>query len=279
LATESIEKAEKMSKLIRERNQREVYADDYYIEAIRHSQKELEESLLFLQRALAEPKRLFTEAKEGLHSTRSMIFKAIDYRARDQKMGNQHDFQALLADKMNQVIQEWVQDRGIEGKVRIEVRTPLSFPSIFCVYYDDMEIIQFNIFEQWYGVRQKPYTEQEMIQQNEITIENHEKQIQEFKTKLDNYKKYGENPWKYVKTPMDVVIILFKNQKLTEGLEKRISNTQKRLKEEEETLQGVKEGFPYYLNKARQERKGIDEIIPFFEELSYRLETQENKLY
>lgn len=279
MTTKSIEQAEHMSKLIREKNQREIYSDDYYVEAIRHSQKELEESLLFLQKAFVEPELFFTTAKEGLHSTRSMIYKAIDYRARDQKMGNQHDFQALLAEKMNQHLQKWVQVRGIEEQVKVEVRNPLSFPSIYCIYFNDMEVIQFNIFEQWYGVRERPLSEEEIINQSNSVVRNHEEQVEKLKKQLDDYKAYRENPWKHVKVPTDIVIILFKMKRLKEGLNKRISNTEKRIKEEQDMLKGAKDSLPYYLEKRNKRQIGIDKIVPFFEELSYRLETEQHKLY
>ena len=279
MTTESIKQAEKMSKVIRERSTRTIYPDDYYFKAIADSQKELLSSTLFLEQAFSNPKLLFTHADKELKSTKSMIFKAVEYRAKEQKMGNLHDFQALLADKMNSYLNQWAVESDIKATVNVEVMNPLSFPSIFCVYVNEMEIIQFNIFEKWYGIRIAPATEEALTERNNEEIQRCMSEIDRYHQEKRLYLDKKAQPHKYAKTIKDFYVLLFKRSKIQEVFNKFIKTTENHLKREEQNLQAVKDALPKLIEKNRMRKEAIEIIQPFFEKLGYRRERDQHKLY
>ena len=280
MSTETTHKAESVEKRLRERNQRKIYPDDYFIESIRQSQSDLERSLAFLLKALEEPKLLYTDTKDEWISNRGMLFKALEYMAKGEKRNNLHDFQAFIADKLDRYLKEWAKNKGITEDVKVEVRNPLTYPSIFAVYYEDQEIIQFNIFEKWYGIRESlTTTEEEILSSGDTVMKTHEENIQSFVKRRAEYEGLSKKPWGMVKTPADVYILLFKRKKVIEGLQKQLENFDKRIEHESKLLQQTKDSIPHQVERSKRKITGMDSIVPFFEELDYSLEMNQYKLY
>lgn len=266
-----ITKGEEMAMLLRKQKQRELLPSEDFILKIEEEERNFIEGKELIKKCIEEPKLIFTEAREILGSPRHLVFESVG-RMR-------HDFQYFLASIANNYFQEWLEEQNIEDKAEVEVRNPNSYPSIFVVYFNDEEVIQFDIFKKSYGMREKRFTEEELLQKhtkNKLRIQS---EIEKEKVKLEEIIDMKANPKKYVKFWSDYYLIWFRRKKLKKSFDRRIKFQKKDLKFYEDELSRAEETYFYQLEKNKRMEKAINKIEPFFEKLGYEKSTEQHLLY
>lgn len=276
---EDIKRALDVSKKIRQNAQKEVLPADIYIKACDNVKSELDDVVTFLKKAIKEPELFFTDAKEEWRSHRSIMYEAIRHNYNTTKIGSVHEFQVFIADQLNKYFQEWAKVNKISEKVVIECRTPNSFPSIFAVYVDDYETIQFNIFDKKYGARSASRGEEDILisgQRRERTLREDIKRDQE---QLDMFKSVKEKPFSTSFSLKWYVAYIFRNKRTVGRLDSRIESLEKRIKQTNEEVEEHRKRLPYDLEENKMKQYHVTVVAPFFEKLKYELETRSEKLY
>jgi len=250
-----------------------------YISLLEEVRSELEAETEFLKKAAVEPIRFFTETKERFKSHRSMLFLSLNYKAR-QGQGSVHEFQRFLAEKMNEVFQAWLLQNGTNLPLSIRVRTRSSFPSLFAVYDGDTEILQFNIFEKTYGIRQRPLTEEELLKRGQ----DEERRLRTLKNKeeksLAELVKVKEKPYLYSFSSWKGFYLLFlRYERTMKRINELIKETKERVCDFEKQIRLKREALPSQIQANERRRKAVEAAEPFFKSLGYSLETRREKLY
>ncbi len=277
---EDYQQAMDVSKQIRKNSEKSIYPTSFYIESLNEVKKELDHSIQFLQEASENPALLFSQAKERWHSPQDILYKCLDYKGRETSQGTVHEFQAFLALKMDEVFQSWLKERAIEKRLKIEVRNPNVFPSIFAIFQDSKEMFQFNIFEKTYGMRTKLEPEEKILQagqREEIRLKEDIKQEQE---RLDKLLKLQQNPFsKSLFSFRELYYLIFHHRRTMERINRLILEQKDRIHRIEEKIQGNREQLPFVLQDNQERREIFALIEPFFLQYDYQIEENQAKLY
>lgn len=270
---------ERAADLLSTLNTKNVLTTSFYVNRIKDVQEELNHFIDFLNKAKENPEFFFIYAKEHLKSHRSILFRSIDYKGRQSKEGTVYDFQAYLAYKMNEVFQEWKKNNDIEEDLVIKVRNPNSFPSIYAVFFDNKEVIQFNLFEKFYGSRTKYRSEEEILnagQEEEIRLREEEKRELENMEKLLTFRK---NPLSYIASLNDFRHVVFHRKRTMRKLDRYIEKQESRIKFIQDRIQENRNRLSPTLKENEIHRKLFKLTEPFFLQYQYTLETKRSKLY
>jgi hypothetical protein len=254
-----------------------------FISLIHQANLELQKIEQFLQKVTENPILLFEEAHIYLKSHRNMVVSVINTPYVNPEKIKPQDFQIYLGSLLDKAIKEWAEKRNLPYDVSVRVRNPNYFPSLFAVYVDGHETIQFHLFEKWYGIRQIILSDQEVRDKSKKITDSIQEQIKEIEKEIQKWKKIQKNPFSTIKRPLDVFtvpyLVLFKWKVIKENLQKKIqklynekSNLMKELEKERKC---INEQIHYYQMK----KKHIDAVLPFFKELNYTLQTEKHKLY
>lgn len=272
--------ADKISKSMRDSKQVELKERSLFIEEIEDAKKELEEGLLFIQKFEEEPELLFKYAYKYFKSTRGMIYTIMNHWKSEDSYIKGHDFQLYLSLIANNHFQSWLQSKGISNNFRIEVRTPNSFPSIFAVYCEDVELLQFNLLKKWYGIRKKPFTEIEILERHEKEMVRLDKEIKEQEEKLNLSILRRDNPLKYYKGIRNYISWIFINKKkFHTTFNKFVDKDKNYLEHLEEQRERAIQYLPENILKSNRQNELINMVDLFFIELGYELNTNQGSLY
>ncbi|WP_139210538.1 hypothetical protein [Paenibacillus sophorae] len=254
---------------------------DNFKSSIDEAIEELTSQRRFIEAATKTPVLLFTTADKELKGSKSLIFTSVKREL--------HKFQEYLAELMNTYFQ-----KQCTYDLTVKVRQPMSFPSIFAIYCGDIEIAQFNIYKQWYGIRDKPKLEDEINAENKRQREDKEKELKLVEEKIDKWEAVLKHPYKYVYD------FYFVNRKLkwkslfffvqdlsrlsfSKGLFEKIDN---RISKERDKLVEIEKRYARHsfdpkefirLNKERETL--IKYCVDFFELHKYKLQEERHKLY
>lgn len=272
--------AEKMSKLMRERNQREVKPIGYFLDGIHQAQLELEEGVRFLEKAEVDPQLIFTDAQNVLKSTKGMVYTVMKNWKSEDLSTQSHDFQAYLAYLANQYFQEWLQSQNIKESFQIEVRKSNQFPSIFAIYHETMELIQFNLFEKWYGIRQKVETEEEVTEKHNKRLRELDEEIQKKEKSLQEAISRRDHPLKHYKGVKNYLSWVFINKKkLHQAFENLVQREEMSLNHFKKLREREVQTMPRLLEEANERRKYVGMIEPFFQHVAYSFNDKKHQLY
>lgn len=275
---EGIERAEKVSKQIRRPVKVKPKSD--FISTMRDAEMELKEAVAFIERAEQFPKLFLEESHQYIGKTKDIVFSIMNHWKRGEKEIKGYDFQSYLADVSNRYFQEWLKANNITESFEIEVRNLQQFPSIFAVYQNGIELIQVNILDKWYGIRQKNSTEEELLEEHRRNLERADNDILSQMEKVSLAKMRREHPLQYYKGFKNFLSWLFLNKKkMYTSFDKLLKNEEARLQQYKESKELIIQCHPITLKNHLEKRGAIEKIEPFFKELNYNLNTSQSSLY
>mgnify|MGYP001167357889 CR=1 FL=1 len=250
-----------------------------YVKLLEEARTELEAETEFLREAISEPIRFFTETKDRLKSHRSILYRVLDFKSRRGPC-SPHEFQQFLITKLDGVFQDWLQKNKKELSLSIRLRNPSTFPSLFAVYDNDTEILQFNIFEKTYGIRQRPLTEEEILMRGQ----EKERQLRTLKQaeerKLKELANVKEKPYLYIFTSWEGFFHLFLRYEQTmKRIRELMEWSRGKIETLDDQIKANRESLPSIIQANVNRQKAIEAAEPFFLELGYSLETRQEKLY
>lgn len=250
-----------------------------FIKTIEEAESELKEALLFIERANQSPKLYLEESNQHIGRTKDMVLSVMNHWKRGEKEIKGYDFQAYLADACNQYFQEWMKEQSMEESLQIEVRNPRQFPSIFAIYHNQTELIQLNIFEKWYGIRENP-SEEKVIKKYKDDLKFAEENILSQIERTAIARERRDHPLQYYKGVKNFFAWLFHNKKkIYDSLDDRVKTEEARLLQDKVEKERIIQYHPELLRNCREKRALIAMVEPFFKELSYELNANRNSLY
>jgi len=196
---ENLERAKSMSSHLRNRGQVEVNSGDEFIHLFEEAKEELDKAIYFIHKLEKNPLLVFTESHIHLQSTKGASFLLLNRWNKKEHSIKGHNFQTYLAYYANLHLQEWLKEHQIEEPFHIAVRNPMQFPSIFALYHEDTELIQFDVINQWYGIRKRPLTEEELLKNHHNDINRIQKEIEEQEERIQKEIDRRDHPLKYYK--------------------------------------------------------------------------------
>lgn len=262
-----------------------------FIDRINLEVNKLNKQKEFIIQCIENPKISFDRIGEYMNK-RDTVFQIMNGHEDKENKLSAHQFQKFLCDIVNTYFEQVFKD----PKLTVKVRNGNSFPSIFAVYYDNVEVIQFDVFQKYYGKKDEI--------DEQVLIENHNKQLNDIKeknvkclAKLQEYKfalehtyrwisDYYKNNKKEIKIfkrlyykAKDLIFFTFKKKTLLSSLEKKIKQKNNEINQLESEWFRHEEAHKKNLSDNAI-RKEITELVePLFVKHLYRLETEKHKLY
>ena len=242
----------------------------------------------FIERSVINPELLFDKASTTLNR-KNTVFKIMSVYEDGQRKMDVHEFQTFLCS----IIRDFFKSVLNDERVSIRVRDRMRYPSIFAVYYNDNEIIQFDIFERYYGKRNmKTKEEIELYYKKQ---ENEKLEELEFvNKKISNMQAAKANTLKWI-------VDFHKNKdkgilnKLYYGVKEVITYFPQRdkirkliddaLAKYDTQLEEIKNRYEKYSNmeadltNLKLKEDIVSLVEPIFIKYNYRLETENHKLY
>jgi succinate dehydrogenase flavin-adding protein (antitoxin of CptAB toxin-antitoxin module) len=268
---------------------------DYFINKIQSTQDKLNRAFYFLKWASDNPKLFFTDSKRELGTemrNSNIIFAAMDYE-RKLNTSPKHDLQKYIGDELNDYFQHWLhEEKGYTNEdLKVEVSTENSFPSLYCVKHKDNPIIYFDIYEQFWGIRNKVRNELDIrktVQQNKNKLKEENEQ---YENKLELYRKIKHHPIQFALKNEenrkrnfygllnDLYIVVFHQMQIKNNIPEKIKKYQKLIDHNEEEIIKwniqLQKDIKYNFNK----QCAINIVKQLFDEIRYREETETYKLY
>lgn len=240
---------------------------------------ELQKSKQFLQRVEGTPHLLFKEAHIYLRSARNIVTSVMSVPHLKNDQATPHAFLIYLATLLDREFKEWAKTQDWKHDISILVRQPNSFPSIFAVYVDEREVLQFNIFERWYGVREKFHTEEELMEHYQKSEKRTLSDIKKSDKKIVYWKDVQAKPWSFIKTVEDIYIFLFKRETLNQNIEKKIVSLERNIGHMMQDLVIQRESIAETLERQEKAFTIAERMRVFFVELEYTLNEEIQQLY
>lgn len=241
---------------------------------------EIQKGITFMEKLEEQPSMVFTDIREYLQSRKGASVSILNHWRNHELNVNIHDFQRLIAHYANLHFQNWLKENEIDEPFYISIRNPRTYPSTFSVYHQHIELLQFNVFESWYGIRKEPLTEEEVHSQHEKEMKRLEREIREQEERIEKEKDRKKHPLKHYKGVKNFFTYLFINKKkLNQGFDRLI-------KKEESILEVIKEEkgmkeltLDRIIQDNLQRREWLNLVEPFFQELNYSIQTNKSILY
>jgi len=272
------EYAKKINKVLKNNNKRHLKPANVFTHALEEASNDLQEGLQFLQRLEGNHELVFTEASKYI-SKQGTVSLLMNHRASNEPIKG-HDFQVYLAHVANLHFQKWLDSKGIEETYQIDVRNSNQYPSIFAVYHDDHEIVQFSVLQQFYGMRKKPDVEEVLLEKHQSTLKKIDERLQLQTLKVEEQVSKRDHPMKHYKGIKNKLAYLFMNhQKVYEVFNKWVRREEKILLDLKMEKEREIQSFPDFLERSNNQRSYMEEVEVFFQELGYELMTEEHKLY
>lgn len=246
-----------------------------------NARKELNEAIRFLERChIDNPIHLFNESDKYLKSPWNAITSIMKAKALNDDSYNVHTFQILLASILNKAFQNWKSDEKIDGNFSIQSRNHKSFPSIFAIYHDDYdELIQFNIFEKYYGIRVPVLSEEMVIQNYKKNIESNQESLDETIKTIEYWESVIKKPSILFKTPIDAVRYYLKRDTILQNIDKKLNDLNLNKEDIESNIKSIEESIPEQIKRNLKRKEMIELVIPFFKSLNYLFQEDKHKLY
>lgn len=260
-----------------------------FINRIDAIKEQLDEQRELILMSLSDPMLLFDRASQIFSSRKDTIFKIMSVYEDNQRKMDSHQFQEFLCSIVDSYFQQTFKD----DKLEVKVRNPNSFPSIFAVYYDDMEIIQFDIIERFYGKR--TILTKEDIEKRYIGLyEDYQEELDRLNDKLYKMISAKNDPLGYVIEfhknkkkkvlnklfygAKELLVCGFQKDKLVSLIDKSIADYEKMIEE-------VDDRYSKYNNRTEDidnleiQEYAMKFIESMFIEHNYRFEIESHKLY
>jgi hypothetical protein len=287
---------------------------------IDRSLDELKTQNQFLRNADQNPELLFSDAASVLQSPRSMVFSVMQRWRNEGDKIQVHDFQAYLASRIDCFVQGWAKSRGINEELHVRVRAPNTFPSHFAICMgkaeskpgfvrSNTELIQFNIMDKFYGMKDPALTLEQIKAQYREYEEYHTKEVARIEQKIEEYKNIKEHPFRHIQShyqnyrkthkrssrstisfahlgvirsylaqAKELVWMALIGRKKMSIIDEKIKNAERMIKHANE-MQAARPKMEEVIVRNDKKEKLIQKLIPLFEQYGYRLETEKHVLY
>lgn len=286
--------------LRRVREKRQVLSSSLFIKAIEEAKNELTRQEKLLQMGVNDPSLIFDQAQKVI-GKRGLSFDVMNRDMLDGGKLKVHDFQTFLADLTNQFVQSWAKEHGIQEEITVEVRTPNTFPSLFAIYFGEVEIMQFSITEKIYGNHRKAKTDENIREEYARFEKDKEDERNRIESKLTEYETMIEDTHGYVRGFYrekakglkffskkrirmlkneigEHVSFFFKKEKLESAVQEKIENLRKQLERLDER---------YEIGMTLEESLCMEQLMsdlyvkftPMFEEFGYEHVNEQHRLY
>lgn len=187
-AEERIEKREKLSASLWRRNRTvDIVSFEAAISEYEKSQEEIQQFIDFLKIVNQDPKKVFTDT----YKYKRVLTRGLDVL--EKKQMKAYEVQQALADIAQRYFSNWLQENNITKEYNLQMRNPGKLHSILGVYVEGNEVLQLNIYEKYYGFRNKvlpfdEFNEEEYKREKEIDkyIEAEKERISDLIYKRDN---------------------------------------------------------------------------------------------
>lgn len=153
----------------------------------------LESQKRFIQDSVSCPSMLFERASEFIRSTREPLFQIFNIYEDNERKMNVHEFQNYLCSIVNEHFIRYFNSY----KVEVKLRNPNTFPSIYAVYFNGFEIIQFDIFKRYYGVREIK-TEEMIHREQDERKKYHDIELERLTSKLSAMEQARQHTFNYI---------------------------------------------------------------------------------
>lgn len=247
---------------------------------VQNSIDELTTQINFIEAATKSPVLLFTSTDKVLKNDRASLFIALGY--------DNGKFREFMANLMNSYF-----SKNCPFNLTIRPRSK-SQTSIFAIYHEDVEIAQFNIFEQWYGIRDIPSLDDDIFEEHQRLSDEKNKEIALVNERIQKWESILDHPYRYVYNFylknkklraksifqfIDDSIQLLFNKSLVDKIKNKMEQEKDKLKEIN-TRYGRYSFDPEKLIVSNKEKETyIKFCVDFFELHQYSLQQQQHKLY
>lgn len=245
-----------------------------YIEAALKGIGKLEQMISFIKRVEKEPEIVFTSIKNEMGDTRHNYFSVIKNFEVNGKKLLPHDFQKFLLEKLNEGLKKLVKEQGIKDGYRFVLSSPNTFPTKYQLFFKEKHICRVDIINKLYG-EADVYNEEYFLKLKE----EKESYIQEIKTEILTYQEIKRNPYKEIKTFVEIPIVLFKRKKLKKLIDEKLETLNKKLSNEKENLKKMENEVPIIRNKNMDTQDLFEQFEPLFIKYGYSFTEEKSKLY
>lgn len=248
---------------------------------LQNAQRELNEAIRFLESCqIDNPILLFDESDKYLKSHWNVITSIMKAKALRDDSYNVHTFQILLASILNKAFQNWKSDKKVDGNFSIKSRNHMSFPSIFAVYHDDSdELIQFNIFEKYYGILVPGLSEEMVIQNCKKNIESNQESLDETIKSIEYWESVIEKPSIIFKNPIETIRFYLKKDIILQNINKKLKDLNLYKEDIESNIKSIEESISEQIKRNLKRKEMIEMILPFFDSINYLFQEDKHKLY
>jgi hypothetical protein len=267
----------------------------YFIDKIQSTQDKLNRAFYFLKWASDNPKLFFTDAKRELGTemrNSNILFAAMDYE-RELYTSPQHDLQKYIGNKLNEYFWYWLlEEKGYTNEeLKVEVSTENSFPSLYCVKYKDSQIIHFDIYEQFWGIRNKVRNELDIRKTAQQSKNKLKEENEKYKNKVELYRKIKDHPIQFVLKNEekrkrdfrglldDLYSVVFHQKQIKNNAPERIEKYQKLIDRNEAEIIKCDTQLQKDIKYNFDKQCAIDIVKQLFDEIDYREEKETHKLY
>jgi hypothetical protein len=249
-----------------------------FLGAINEAQAQIQTQYDFIEQSISNPELLFADAHNIFGSWHAAIFQTLAYPINKTNI-KVHELQGFLAELVEPFVKEWCRSNGVTHDVQVKVRNRNSFPSIFAIFSNGLEIMQFNLFEKKYGVRVKALSEEEIAEKYQDEMNRQQKNIDEFVEKIHLKRAVKANPYHYARNFKERVIVWCKMKTLQTNVDKQIEDFEKMIEIIEKNRADYEARVPQSIAANQIKTKLVDQLTPLFTEYDYTLEKMESALY
>jgi hypothetical protein len=241
---------------------------------------ELTTQINFVEAATKSPVLLFTSTDKVLKNDRASLYITLGY--------DNGKFREYMANLMNSYF-----SNNCPYNLTISPRSK-SQTSIFAIYNEDVEIAQFNIFEQWYGIRDKPSSEDDIMKEHQRLSDEKNKEMALVNERIQKWESVLDHPYRYVYNFylknkklraksifqfIDDSIHLLFNKSLIDKINNKMEQEKDKLKEINARYDRHSFDPEELIASNKEKETYIKFCVDFFELHQYSLQQQHHRLY
>ncbi|MEK3956105.1 MULTISPECIES: hypothetical protein [unclassified Psychrobacillus] len=224
---------------------------------------------------------LFRKYGEVISHRKHPFLNIMNSATNEEEGLSPHEFQDLLSSLLHEELlrQPFMRHWKDIYTIQIKPRNRSSYPSLFAIYINEEEMVQFRPMDKMFGIRDKIVLWNELlIQVEKESLHYQEKNILA-EDKVVKFQRLIDRPAGEIKSLKDIWTILTKREKIRHFAQKSVNRELTFLEEDKEYYEKKVD----FMVKRYAERIELLEIVgelaSFFEQLDYRLETSRSSLY
>lgn len=250
------------------------------LDKLGHGKDELNSVIEFLKESRIKPSLVWTDSHKFMHKKGILYLLMNSYTFYDNKITG-HDFQKYIATLANAHLKDWLKRNNHDDNLHLRLRNKHSFPSIFAIYHDKTELIQIDIVNKWYGIREKSFLNKDELESKfkKYDVEYQEK-IEKQEEKINHAVFTLNHPLKVFKGVKNYIAYILINKKklnkiLNSEIDKEKHQLENLIKNHEFALSRRNE--IYIKHKLMNESSAV--LEPFFNEMGFKENKNKLDLY